>query len=111
MNNTISDRLIEAMRDRRISLTDLSRETGIDKSSISRYRRGEYSPSKDNLFDLAYALGVNPEWLAGKDVPKLVSSTFQGPRFSEDEQRIIWAYRSADPDIQHAIRLMLKVTS
>ena len=47
---------------------DLSRETGIDTSAISRYLKGTYAPKSTALYKLALALDVSDMWLAGYDV-------------------------------------------
>lgn len=52
-NADFSERLIEAMKIRRMSAADLSRLTGIDKSAISRYRSGAYKPNQINTYILA----------------------------------------------------------
>ena len=52
-NADFSERLVEAMKIRRMSAADLSRLTGIDKSAISRYRSGAYKPNQINTYLLA----------------------------------------------------------
>ena len=69
--DTIANRLKEAMRDKgNMSQAELARETGIDRSSISLYLSGKYSPKGDKLYILANALNVSVAWLAGFDAPK-----------------------------------------
>ena len=58
-------RLLEAMELRKKNAATLSRETGIDESALSRYKKGEVAPNRTNTFLLARALGVNPSWLLG----------------------------------------------
>ena len=65
----VADRLREAMDLRQIKQADLSRITGIGKSSISTYLSGEYEPKQINTYKLAQALNVNPSWLLGNDIP------------------------------------------
>lgn len=65
----VADRLREAMDIRQIKQVDLSRITGIGKSSISTYLSGEYEPKQINTYKLAQALNVNPSWLLGNDIP------------------------------------------
>ena len=48
---------------------DLSSETGLNKSTISRYVSGDCEPKADAINKLASALGVNEMWLWGYDVP------------------------------------------
>lgn len=64
-----SDRLKEAMALRDMKQSDLVRTTGIDKSSISLYVSGKYSPKGDKLYKLAMALDVSSAWLSGFNVP------------------------------------------
>lgn len=50
-----------------LNANTLSKETGIDRSTISRYLSGEYTPSDENARKLAELLKVSPEWLQGED--------------------------------------------
>lgn len=56
-------RLQQAMNDLEMSLTDLARQSKVDKSAISRYLRGSYLPKQVNLSRLADALHVDEGWL------------------------------------------------
>lgn len=67
---TISDRLREAMALRQKKQIDLVRETGINRSAISRYLSGEYEPKSKPVYELAKALDVSEMWLWGYDVPQ-----------------------------------------
>jgi Predicted transcriptional regulator len=62
-------RLNEAMEYRNIKSADLSKMTGIGKSSISQWLNGKYEAKQDKTFELAKALDVDPSWLMGADVP------------------------------------------
>lgn len=112
--NNISERLTEIMEEKNISPAELSRRTGIDKSSISRYCSGAYNPGKSNFFKLATALAINPAWLAGEDAPKIymnpslvipepweekwAENPFSSPfdDLSDEESHLIEAYRKAN---------------
>lgn len=63
----VSRRLEQAMNFRLMTAADLSRLTGISKSSISRYMSGEYNPNSEKLYKLSKALNVNEAWLLGYD--------------------------------------------
>nr|DAW88191.1 MAG TPA: Repressor protein CI [Bacteriophage sp.] len=65
----IAERLKNALEIRDISQSELSRKTGIGKSSISTYLTGEYEPKQKNIYKMALALNVNEAWLMGADVP------------------------------------------
>ena len=66
---TIAERLKSALEARNMNQSDLSRSTGIGKSSISTYLTGEYEPKQKNIYKMALALNVNEAWLMGADVP------------------------------------------
>ena len=68
-NSTFSERLAEAMKIRELTQTDLHERTGINKSSISTYLRGDYKAKQDKVDLLSSALRVSPAWLMGFDVP------------------------------------------
>ena len=67
--STFSQRLREAMYIRRLNQTDLHSLTGIGKSSISTYLKGDYKAKQDKVDLLAKVLSVSPAWLMGYDVP------------------------------------------
>ena len=67
---TTSERLAEAMRDADKKQIDLSRETGLSHSTISRYLSGAVEPRQDATHKLATLLNVSELWLWGYDVPK-----------------------------------------
>ena len=67
--STFAKRLAEAMKIRELTQTDLHERTGINKSSISTYLKGDYKAKHDKVDLLAIALHVDPAWLMGFDVP------------------------------------------
>ena len=58
-------RLREAMEVRHLRQTDLCRATGIPKSAMCQYLKGDFSPKAGRLRLLAKALCVNEAWLSG----------------------------------------------
>ena len=66
---TTDQRIAIAMQMSGKRQTDLSNETGLNKSTISRYVSGDCEPKADAINKLASALGVNEMWLWGYDVP------------------------------------------
>jgi transcriptional regulator with XRE-family HTH domain len=48
---------------------ELSRQTGINQQRIGQYVRGGYEAKHPTLYVIAKALGVDPTWLMGYDVP------------------------------------------
>lgn len=63
MENTFSARLKWALENASMKPVDLSNATGIGKSSISRYLKGEYVPKQRKLTRIASALNVSEGWL------------------------------------------------
>ena len=56
-------RLKQAMDDREINASDLSRISGVGKSLISYYLHGKCLAKQDKVYQLAQALHVDPGWL------------------------------------------------
>lgn len=75
MENEFQYRLLKAIADKRISASDLSRETGIDKSAVSNYINGKYIPKQDKCYLLARALDVDPGWLMTGEEPRKMHIT------------------------------------
>lgn len=66
---TIAHRLKEALSIRNMRQQDLADVTKISKGSISQYMSGYAEPKSDRIYLMANALGVDPVWLMGYDVP------------------------------------------
>ena len=65
MNENFSKRLQQAINFNQIKPIELSKKTGIGKSSISCYLSGYYKPSQKHLEKLSKVLGVTEAWLLG----------------------------------------------
>lgn len=65
----IKERIKEALDLRGMMPIDLSRASGINKGSISKYLRGDVIPKQSAIGAMAQALNVSPTWLMGYDVP------------------------------------------
>ena len=66
---TIAQRLKYAIEISGKKKIQISRETGIDKGSISNYVNGRYEPKSGAIHKLAKSLNVSESWLLGYDVP------------------------------------------
>lgn len=62
---TFADRLKEALKLRGITKADLSRMTGISKSSLTHYERGDWEGKQDAVYKIARAVNVSESWLMG----------------------------------------------
>lgn len=65
--STFKERLRLAISIRGYSQKELSELTGISKSLISRYLRGDFEANGRRLYSLSQALRVSPTWLMGLD--------------------------------------------
>ena len=61
----IKERLIEAMKLRGMTATELANKSGLAKSSVSRYLTGENIPRSIAIGKMANALNVSPAWILG----------------------------------------------
>ena len=62
-------RLAHALNVKGIKPIDLSKATGIPKSTISYYLSGRNEAKSDRVYSIAKYLNVNEAWLMGYDVP------------------------------------------
>lgn len=70
-----SDRLKEAMMLASKTQADLARDTGLSKSTLSRYLSGGFEPKQNAIAKLASSLNVSEMWLWGYDVPMAKKET------------------------------------
>ncbi len=66
---TFAERLVEALKVRRVSAAELSRKINVDEGTISNYKKGNYEPKQKRMQAIADVLGVSINWLLGADVP------------------------------------------
>ena len=67
------ERLKQGMAEKNITAVDLSKETGIERVTISSYLNNEKYPSLEDVEKIAKAIGENPAWLLGWGGGKKVS--------------------------------------
>lgn len=69
-SGTTASRLREAMVACGKKQSVLADETGLPRSAVSRYLKGEIEPKSGSVSKLAVALNVSEMWLWGYDVPR-----------------------------------------
>lgn len=69
--STFACRLRELLEIKGITKAELSRITGINKSSLTHYVKGDWEGKQDAVYAIATAMGVNEAWIMGYDVPML----------------------------------------
>lgn len=96
------------MKNGKVTNAELAKQIG-DKNGelIARYRRGEMMPRPDKLKRLADAMGMTPAELRGEGSPQVLASMLDASdiNLSEDEHRLLKAYRKMKPVGQKSIRM------
>ena len=69
---SFAQRLRAGLERNGMTQTELSARSGISKSSISRYLKGDWEGKQEAVYALAQALHVSERWLNGYDVPPTV---------------------------------------
>lgn len=93
---TLGMRLTQAMAWRGMNGDELARASGVHKSLISRYRNNRKKEARDdNVEAMAKALGVNPQWLRGYDVPP-EEATGSQLTVSPREKKLVEDFRYCD---------------
>lgn len=64
-----AERLKQALELRDMKCIELSKRTGVNRGTISKYLSGVNEPRADRLHKIALALNVSEAWLLGYDVP------------------------------------------
>ena len=97
---TFSKRLRTAIDMRGISQTELAKKTGISKSSISHYLKGDWEGKQDAVYALALALNVSEAWLMGFDAKMERGNNLTAPQSTDDMDEINQIFASLSPDNQ-----------
>jgi len=66
---TFAERLRELLDIKRITQAELCRQTGISKSSMSHYVKGDWEGKQDSVYAISRAMCIDEAWLMGFDVP------------------------------------------
>ena len=98
----IKERLIEAMKLRDMTATELANKSGLAKSSVSRYLTGENIPRSIAIGKMANALNVSPAWILGynltidgQEIPNI-----EIDKLTEENKTRLFAYYQALIDSQ-----------
>ena len=70
MKNTDSQhRISELLAYLDIKQTEFCKKTGLQKSALSNYLKGNRAPRQEQIAKISDAYNINPAWLMGYDVP------------------------------------------
>lgn len=102
--NTFSARLKRAMEARKITAAELSRKSGISKSSISEWLKGSYEAKQDKVYILAQTLNVDEGFLLGYDIEMVKKDDILAiyNKLTPPRQRRVYTFASDQLDEQNA---------
>lgn len=91
-------------KEHKLTQEQLGQIVGVQKSAIAKYEKGIIKNLKRSTIEkMADYFGVLPSYIMGMSEERV--------RLTDEEASLIIAFRKADPDIQMAIRLMLRLQS
>lgn len=88
MESSFSKRFTQALEYKNKTMAEISRETGINKASLSQYANSVYTPKQDRIYLIAKALEVSPAWLMGFNTEmdeKPSHKAYKEPVYKDDE--------------------------
>lgn len=89
-------------KEHHLTQEELGQIVGVQKSAIAKYEAGKIKNLKRETIErMSDLFGVLPSYIMGISESRV--------RLTDEESSLIIAFRKADPDLQKAIRLMLKV--
>lgn len=107
--NILVERLRQAMFLKGVNQAELARRTGYTDGKISSWYNGRYKPNAEAIIKIANALGVSPNYLVGDgDVLDAAIRNYEPiPTLSDEEKKLLDAYRLADATKKQIVRLTL----
>ena len=105
---TFAERIKEYMNRYDVRPVDLANRFHVSRSTISQYMSGAVVPKRDRLVVIADALNIDPLWLMGYDVPPERQNVVTSD-LTQDEARVISAYRNASEEIKAAVKAVLGI--
>ena len=85
-----------------MSQEDIGRRLNVGKGAVSRYELEQRQLDPATIHALCDLFGCTADYLLGR-------SDIKKPELTDDEFRLVEAFRAADPDLQDLIRRNLKM--
>ena len=102
-------RIVEGLRRKGMTQTELAKETRIPKSSICQYVRGDFEPKQNRIYLISKALDVSEAWLMGYDVPpERETPSREDPEISEGERVLLELFRRVPENEQRLVLQMIR---
>lgn len=103
-------RLKEAFKLRGIKQSDIVKDLGYSKGTVSTWVSGPYEPRRERIRDLAAYLKVSMPWLEGYNVP-MEESPVDYIHVTPSELLLIETYRSVPTDEKERLEQYIKFIS
>lgn len=100
---TISERLFRIMKEKNISIPELSRMTGISRNTIFDWHKKNTNPGSDKIITICRALEITPEQLlTGRGIEREEEIAASSPesRFTPGDIRMIEDYHNLKEEQQ-----------
>ena len=107
---TINERIFEKINESGLSITEITQQTNIQKSTISRWKDGKYKPSIDAIVALSQLLNVSSDYLLfGIENEHNNSTTSnQETSLTFDEKNLLNTYRELKDEGKYIVQDTLK---
>ena len=100
---TVSDRIFELLKERKMTQKEFAKKTGISESSISDWKKKRTNPVSDKILIICEVLGVSPyELLSGAEHTGSRSREHDTYVISKgtDVGMLVESYQKLDSDLQ-----------
>ena len=104
---TVSDRIFELLKERKMTQKEFAQRTGIAESSISDWKKKRTNPVSDKILIICEVLGVSPyELLSGAEHTGSRSREHDTYVISKgaDVGMLVESYQKLDSDMQKRLR-------
>ena len=101
------DRLKKLCDEKGISAYKACTDVGLNRAAVAKWKTGSV-PSGSTAAKLAEYFGVTTDYLLGKEEQK--KSALSEPELTEDELRILSAFREMSPERQKALADLLGIS-
>ena len=101
--NKFSSRLQAALKNNKITQSELARKSGIGRNSISDYVKGKYVAKQDKALKIAKVLDVDVDWLMGYDSNNNISNIYESDETQKNIAIVIQNMKRLNTDLQQDV--------
>lgn len=98
-----SKRLKELMSDNNETTYSIGEVLNLSAATISRYTDGKMAPKITTIYSMATHFNVNPVWLMGYDVEKILETPNKNLKLSKHETILLTNYKKLDAEDKNKV--------